>query len=249
MSNQDPPRIFGGANSTSGFSSAGAPVMADERAFMNGVYGWMAGGLAITAAMAWYFASSGAITMLYNQTGGMSMLGGVVTLGPLGFILAMNFGIQRLSASGLALLFVAFSATMGASLSSIFLVYSMGSLTQVFGITAGTFLVMSVIGYTTSTDLSRFGSILMMALIGILIAMLVNWFLASSALDYLISIGGVLIFTGLIAYDTQKLKRIAAGVEYGSEHGRKLALLGATSLYLDFINLFLFLLRLLGRRD
>jgi FtsH-binding integral membrane protein len=223
--------------------------MADERAFMNGVYGWMAGGLAITAAMAWYFASSGAITMLYNQTGGMSMLGWVVTLGPLGFILAMNFGIQRLSASGLALLFVAFSATMGASLSSIFLVYSMGSLTQVFGITAGTFLVMSVIGYTTSTDLSRFGSILMMALIGILIAMLVNWFLASSALDYLISIGGVLIFTGLIAYDTQKLKRIAAGVEYGSEHGRKLALLGATSLYLDFINLFLFLLRLLGRRD
>ena len=116
-------------------------------------------------------------------------------------------------------------------------------------ITAGTFLVMSIIGYTTSTDLSRFGSMLMMALVGILLAMVVNWFLGSSALDFGISVLGVLIFTGLIAYDTQKLKRIAAGVEYGSEHGRKLALLGATSLYLDFINLFLFLLRLLGRRD
>ena len=108
---------------------------------------------------------------------------------------------------------------------------------------------MSIIGYTTSTDLSRFGSMLMMALVGILLAMVVNWFLGSSALDFGISVLGVLIFTGLIAYDTQKLKRIAAGVEYGSEHGRKLALLGATSLYLDFINLFLFLLRLLGRRD
>ena len=135
---------------------ASAPIVSDERAFMNGVFGWMAGGLAITAAMAWYFASSGAITMLYNEMGGMSMLGWVVTLAPLGFILAMNFGLQRLSAASLAMLFVAFSATMGASLSSVFIVYSMGSLAQVFGITAGTFLVMSIIGYTTSTDLSRF---------------------------------------------------------------------------------------------
>lgn len=248
MSNQGPPRIFGG-NRSSDFSATGVPVIADERAFMNGVFGWMAGGLAITGAIAWYFATSGAIMLLFSETGGMSMLGWVVTLAPLGFILAMNFGLQRMSASSLALLFVAFSATMGASLSSIFLLYSMGSIAQVFGITAGTFLVMSIIGYTTSTDLSKFGSILMMALIGILIAMVVNWFLASSALDFIISIVGVLIFTGLIAYDTQKLKRIAAGVEYGSETGRKLALLGATSLYLDFINLFLFLLRLLGRRD
>ena len=104
---------------------------------MNGVFGWMAGGLAITAAMAWFFASSGAITLLYNEMGGMSMMGWVVTLAPLGFILAMNFGLQRMSAASLALLFVAFSATMGSSLSSVFLVYSMGSLTQVFGITAG----------------------------------------------------------------------------------------------------------------
>jgi FtsH-binding integral membrane protein len=108
---------------------------------------------------------------------------------------------------------------------------------------------MAVIGYTTQTDLTKFGSLLMMALIGIIIASFVNWFIGSAALDYIISVGGVLIFTGLIAYDTQRLKRIASGVEYGSEAGAKLAILGATSLYLNFINLFLFLLRLLGRRN
>ena len=249
MSSQDPPRIFNGGQRATDIPSGGMPIVADERSFMNAVFGWMAGGLAITGAMAWYFATSGAIALLFNEMGGMSMLGWAVTLAPLAFILAMNFGLQRMSSSTLTLLFVAFSATMGASLSSIFLVYTGSSIMQVFGITAGTFLVMSVIGYTTSTDLSRVGSLLMMAVVGMLIAMVVNWFMNSSALDYIISIAGVLIFTGLIAYDTQKLKRIAAGVEYGSEEGRKLALLGATSLYLDFVNLFLFLLRLLGRRD
>lgn len=127
--------------------------------------------------------------------------------------------------------------------------YTMSSIAQVFVITAATFAVMAVVGYTTQTDLTRFGSLLMMALIGIIIASFVNWFIGSASLDYIISIGGVLIFTGLIAYDTQKLKRIAAGVEYGSETASKLAILGATSLYLDFVNLFLFLLRLLGRRN
>ena len=248
MTPQDPPRLFEGGQSPADFART-APVVADERGFMNTVFGWMAIGLSITGAVAWYFASSGAIALLFNEAGGMNLLGWMVMLGPLAFILAMNFGLQRMSASTLTLLFVAFSAVMGASLSSIFLVYTGSSITQVFGITACTFLVMAIVGYTTSTDLSRFGSLLFMALIGMLIAMLVNWFLASSALEYLISVAGVLIFTGLIAYDTQKLKRIAAGVEYGSETGRKLALLGATSLYLDFINLFLFLLRLLGRRD
>ena len=249
MTPQDPPRLFNGGSRQAQFDSSGTPLVADERGFMNAVFGWMAGGLAITGAVAWYFATSGAISMLFNPMGGMSMTGWAVTLAPLAFILAMNFGLQRMSSATLTLLFVAFSACMGASLSSIFLVYTGASIMQVFGITAGTFLTMSIIGYTTSTDLSRFGSLLFMALIGIIIASVVNWFLASSALDYAISIGGVLVFTGLIAYDTQKLKRIAAGVEYGSETGRKLALLGATSLYLDFVNLFLFLRRLLGRRD
>ena len=163
----------------------------------------------------------------------------------------MNFGLQRMSASSLALLFVAFSATMGASLSSVFLVYSLGSLTQVFGITAGTFLVMSIIGYTTSTDLSRFGSILHDGLGGHpdrhggqLVPRILR------ALDFGISVLGVLIFTGLIAYDTQKLKRIAAGVEYGSEHGPKVGPARCHQLIPGLHQpLFVPVLRLLGRRD
>ena len=127
--------------------------------------------------------------------------------------------------------------------------YSLGSLAQVFAITAGTFAIMAIAGYTTNVDLTRFGTLLFMGLIGIVLASLVNWWMKSGMLDFVISIAGVLLFTGLVAYDTQRLKRIAAGVEYGSVAPMKLALLGATSLYLDFLNLFLFLLRLLGRRD
>jgi len=218
--------------------------------FIANVFSWMVAGLVVTAVAAYYTIQSGFITQLFNmETGGMSGLGWVVMLAPLGFILAMNLGFQRWSSMSITLLFLAFSAVMGISLSSIFLVYAMSSITQVFVITAATFGVMAVVGYTTQTDLTRFGSILMMALIGIIIASFVNWFIGSASLDYIISIGGVLVFTGLIAYDTQKLKRIGAGVEYGSESAAKLAILGATSLYLDFVNLFLFLLRLLGRRN
>ena len=218
--------------------------------FIANVFSWMVAGLVVTATAAYYTVESGFIMQLFNtETGAMSGLGWVVMLAPLGFILAMNMGFQRWSSTGLTLLFVAFSAVMGISLDSIFLVYAMSSIAQVFMITAATFAVMAILGYTTQTDLTRFGSLLMMALIGIIIASFVNWFIGSPSLDYIISVGGVLIFTGLIAYDTQKLKRIAAGIEYGSETGSKLAILGATSLYLDFVNLFLFLLRLLGRRD
>lgn len=218
--------------------------------FIANVFSWMVAGLVMTATAAYYTVESGFIGQLYNsETGGMSGLGWGVMLAPLGFILAMNLGFQRWSSTALTLLFLTFSGVMGMSLSSIFLVYTMSSIAQVFVITAATFAVMAVVGYTTQTDLTRFGSLLMMALIGIIIASFVNWFIGSASLDYIISIGGVLIFTGLIAYDTQKLKRIAAGVEYGSETASKLAILGATSLYLDFVNLFLFLLRLLGRRN
>lgn len=217
--------------------------------FIANVFSWMVAGLVVTATAAYYTVESGFISNLYNEAGGMSGLGWVVMLAPLGFILAMNLGFQRWSSLSLTLLFLTFSGVMGMSLSSIFLVYALSSITQVFVITSATFAVMAVVGYTTETDLTRFGSLLMMALIGVIIASFVNWFLGSSSLDFIISIAGVLIFTGLIAYDTQKLKRIGAGVEYGSETGSKLAILGATSLYLDFINLFLFLLRLLGRRD
>jgi hypothetical protein len=229
--------------------SSNVVVDADAvRRFTAHVFSWMVGGLAITAAIAYYFASSGAFEMLFNE-GGRTLLGWVVALAPLAFILVMNYAFERFSATGIALLFMVFSAVMGASLSYVFLMFSLSSLTTVFGITAGTFAIMAVVGYTTKTDLTRFGSLLMMALVGVVIAMLVNWFMQSSQLDYIISIIGVLIFTGLIAYDTQKIKNMGAQVGLASDHGRKLAVMGAMSLYLDFINLFLFLLRLLGRRD
>jgi FtsH-binding integral membrane protein len=219
--------------------------------FMSSVFSWMVIGLLVTAGVSWYFASSGLVSLLMGE-GGHTMLGWAVMLAPLAFILAMNFGMERFSSSALTMLFLAFSAVMGASLSYIFLIYTGASLVQVFLISAGTFGAMAVLGYTTSTDLTKFGSLLYMALIGIIIASVVNWFIGSSGMDFLISVLGVLIFTGLTAYDTQKLKRIGAGVEYGdiasSERATKLAILGATSLYLDFINLFLFLLRLMGNR-
>ena len=171
MTPQDPPRLFNGGQRPADFAGS-APIVTDERGFMNAVFGWMAAGLSITGAVAWYFATSGAIMLLFSETGGMNLFGWMVMLGPLAFILAMNFGLQRMSASTLTLLFVAFSAVMGASLSSIFLVYTGSSIMQVFGITAGTFLVMAIVGYTTSTDLSRFGSLLFMALIGILLSLI-----------------------------------------------------------------------------
>lgn len=218
------------------------------RTFTAHVFSWMVAGLAVTAAVSWYFASSGMWQSLYTESG-MTLLGWVVTLSPLAFILGMNFAFNRLSATGISLLFLVFSACMGASLSYIFLVYSMGSIFNVFLITGGTFAVMAIIGYTTKTDLTKFGSLLMMGLIGIVLAMVVNWFVGSERLDYIISIIGVLIFTGLIAYDTQKIKNLGAAVGLDNMQGRKLAIIAATSVYLDFINLFLFLLRILGRRD
>ena len=147
------------------------------------------------------------------------------------------------------MMFLAFSACMGLSLSSVFLVYGLGSVFQVFAITAGTFTVMAIAGYTTSIDLTRMGSLLFMGLIGIILASVVNWFMGSETIEFIVSILGVLIFTGLIAYDTQKIKRIASSIDNESATASKIAILAATSIYLDFINLFLFLLRFLGNRD
>ena len=214
--------------------------------FMSNVFSWMAVGLVVTACVSWYVFDSGLYQALMLQGGIMPW---VIMLSPFAFLIAMNVGLNKFSSSILVMLFVAFSATMGVSLSSVFLMYEMGSIAQVFGITAGTFTIMAVVGYTTSMDLTKFGSLLFMGVIGIILASVVNMFMQSDSMDFIISIGGVLIFTGLIAYDTQRIKRIGAGVEYGSESATKLALLAATSLYLDFINLFLFLLRLLGRRS
>jgi FtsH-binding integral membrane protein len=231
-------------------TSAGADTGIIARTFMSQVFTWMTLAMGITALTAYWFASGELWKTLINpETGGMTGLGWIVTLAPIGFVLLMSFGFQRLSALAMTLLFIAFSVLMGMSLSFVLLAYTMASVFKTFLVTAGMFGVMAVTGYTTKTDLTKFGSIMMMGLIGIMLAMLVNFFLHSSTLEYIISILGVLIFTGLTAYDVQKLKRIGTGAgSYGEENARKMSILGALTLYLDFINLFLFLLRFLGDR-
>lgn len=218
--------------------------------FMASVFAWMGIALAITAFTAYSFASNESLifSLINPETGGMTILGWIVTLAPLGFVLAMGMGFQRFSVSTLMLLFGLFSVLMGASLSFVLLIYTTASIFKTFVVAAGMFAIMAVLGYTTKTDLTKFGSLMMMGLIGIIIASLVNMFMQSETFDYIISFIGVLVFTGLTAYDVQKLKRIGAGIQYGSEPARKLVIMGALSLYLDFINLFLFLLRFLGNR-
>lgn len=218
--------------------------------FVANVFAWMGIALAITAFTAYYFASNESLifSLINPETGGFTMLGWIVMLSPLGFVLAMGMGFQKFSASTLMLLFGVYSILMGASLSFILLIYTSASVFKTFAVTAGMFGIMSFVGYTTKTDLTKFGSLMFMGLIGIIIASLVNIFLRSGTMDYVISFIGVLVFTGLTAYDVQKLKRIGAGIQYGTQESGKLVIMGALSLYLDFINLFLFLLRFLGDR-
>jgi len=222
------------------------------KTFMSQVFLWMTFAMVVTAVTAYLFAGSKELigSLINLETGGLSGLGWIVTLAPIGFVLLMSFGYQRLSPAIMTLLFISFSVLMGMSLSFILLVYTAASVYKTFAVAAGMFGVMAVLGYTTKTDLTRFGSIMMMGVIGIVIAMVVNIFLKSSTMDYIISVIGVLVFTGLTAYDVQRLKRIGAGMEgnMGDANVRKLSIMGALTLYLDFINLFLFLLRFLGDR-
>ena len=219
-----------------------------SKSFVSNVFAYMSLALAISGALAYSFGTTDLIFSLVTRSG-MTPLGWIVMLAPFAFILAMNFGFNRMSFTTLLAVFFGYAAVMGISLSFIFLVYDLGIITKVFFITAGLFGAMAFIGYTTKTDLTKFGGILMMALIGIVIASLVNMFMKSSQMDYIISCVGVLVFTGLTAYDVQKIKRIGAGVEFGTAEASKLALMGALSLYLDFVNLFMFLLRVFARRD
>ncbi len=220
------------------------------RTFMTSVFSWMFLALALTALIAYWFSSSPQlISSLYHpETGAPTTLGWVVFISPFAFVLIMSFGYQRLSANILTLLFILFAALLGMSFSSIFLLYTSSSIFLTFAVTSGMFGVMALVGYTTKTDLTKFGSLMFMGLIGLIIAMLVNFFLNSSTLEYIISFIGVIVFTGLTAYDVQMLKRIGSGNQYDYESTRKLVILGALRLYLDFINLFLFLLRFLGNR-
>ena len=241
--------MFGQNNQS--YFAAGQKVQtsAIAKTFMASVFLWMTLAMVITAFTAYFFASDQALigSLVNFETGKMSGLGWFVMLAPLGFVLLMSFGYQKLSPAIMTLLFIAFAVLIGMSLSFILIVYTAASVYKTFAITAGMFGVMAITGYTTKTDLTKFGSIMFMGLIGIIIAMAVNFFLKSSMLEYFISIIGVLVFTGLTAYDVQKLKRIGSQ-PLDAVNTRKLAIMGALTLYLDFINLFLFLLRLVGDR-
>src|SRR5271166_1227182 len=214
------------------------------REYMLRVYNYMASGLALTGIVAYVAAFSGFYASITHTP-----LIWLVILAPLGLVMLMSFGIQRMKASTAQMVFWLYAGLMGLSLAMVFLVFTGASVARVFFITAGTFGAMSLYGYTTRRDLSQFGSFLFMGLIGIVIAGLVNIFIGSTALQFAISVIGVLVFTGLTAYDTQQIKEMYyAGDDY--ETGSKKAVMGALRLYLDFINLFMMLMQLLGtRRD
>lgn len=221
------------------------------RSFVSNVFLWMFAALGITAAAAYLFGTNEALfSMLVKVTAEgttkMSILGWIVTFAPFIIIIATSANINKMSVQKAVLCYVIYSILMGISLSFIFWTYTTASIFKTFIISAGMFGVMAVVGYTTKTDLTKFGSFLFMALIGIIIASLVNFFMHSARLDYIISIAGVLIFTGLTAFDVQKIKEIGnSGINEGDMMA-KLTILGALTLYLDFLNLFLYLLRIFG---
>ena len=229
------------------------------RVYMLKVYNYMASGIFITGFISLIlFKFSGGYNIQVTPMGitGTNGFGDliyksplmwVLMLAPLGVVLYMSFGIRKMSVVKAQTTFWIFAALMGASLSSIFLIYTGTSITRVFFITAGTFGAMSIYGYTTKRDLTKLGSFLMMGLIGIIIASIVNIFMQSSMMYFVISILGVLIFVGLTAYDTQKIKNMYMVSDSGEIMGKK-AVMGALTLYLDFINLFIMLLRLFGQR-
>ena len=210
---------------------------------MRKVFIWMALALVITGVTAYGVATTPSllIAIVTNKV----LFWGLI-IAELALVFAVSGAINRLSLATATLLFVLYSVVNGATLSVIFLAYSMPAIIQTFFITAGTFGVMALVGYTTKTDLTSLGKLLFMALIGLVIATVVNMFVGSTGFDYILSYVGVLIFVGLTAYDTQKIKQMCMQAPDAGEHMQKLALLGALSLYLDFINLFLYLLRIFG---
>ncbi len=227
------------------------------RAFMLGVYNHMVLGLAITGLvalgtfmLATTTGANGRIALTpFGQAIYVSPLKWLVILSPLAFVFFMSFRMEQMSAATARTVFLLFAAVMGLSLSSIFVVFTGQSITQVFFITAAAFGALSLWGYTTKRSLSGMGSFLIMGLFGLIIASLVNLFVASSALQFAISVIGVLIFAGLTAYDTQKLKEMYLYGNYDGEAAAKVSIFGALTLYLDFINMFQFLLALLGNRN
>jgi uncharacterized protein len=247
------------ATSRTGYRTDQVAIDAGLRAYMIRVYNYMASGVALTGVVSWLtyqVAGGSAIQVAGGHISGLTPFGQalfsgpltiVLFLGTLGIVFFMSFRINRLQASTALGLFMFYAALLGLMLSSVFLVYTGASITRTFFISAASFGALSLYGYTTQRDLSPIGSFLIMGLFGLIIAIVVNMFLGSQGLAFVISVIGVLIFAGLTAWDTQRIKEMYSAMDDGTVAGRK-AVMGALSLYLDFINLFLFLLRFLGDR-
>jgi FtsH-binding integral membrane protein len=215
----------------------------DLRSIMRQVYTWMVLGLVITTAVAFVTASTSLINLAVNP-----IILIIAVLAEFGLVLGISAGLNRLSTGVATLLFMLYAALNGFTLSIVLLAFTGASLFVAFATTAALFAAMSIIGYTTKVDLSKMGTFLMMGVLGLVIAMVVNMFVASGPLDLIISIAGVLIFTALTAFDTQRIGRMAAQMNVTGENEVKFGIFGALRLYLDFINMFLFVLRLTGRR-
>lgn len=229
------------ANYVSQQTVAGATVSS----LIKSVYMQMAAALSITGLVAYFLSQSVAFWQILAEN--MSLIW-VIFIAQIGLVIWLSARITKMSMTSATLLFILYSVLMGVTMSTIFMVYTMGSIASVFFITAGMFLAMSLIGYFTRLDLTRLGSLLFMALIGVVIASVVNIFLGSETLYWIISYVAVVVFVGLTAYDTQKIKEMLAEYGQADDMGHKLALYGALTLYLDFINLFLYLLRIFGDR-
>ncbi|HYE27013.1 MAG TPA: Bax inhibitor-1/YccA family protein [Allosphingosinicella sp.] len=239
------PRATASPQTTGTIGREGVAYDAGLRSYMLSIYNYMASGVLLTGIVALLFARSGLAAEVFVNGG---LLKWVVILAPLGLVMWLSFGINRLSTGSAQALFWVYAALMGLSLSTIFLVYSPTSIAKTFFATAAAFASLSLWGYTTKKDLSGFGSFLIMGLFGLIGAMLINVFWQNNTFDLAISAIGVLLFAALTAYDTQKIKSMYFAVA-GTEFAGKSVVMGALTLYLDFINLFLFLLRFMGNRD
>ena len=245
MANWQDPQTTGVSAATVGVPRAARD--AGLRSYMLSVYNYMASGVLLTGIIALLFAPYAGQVMIQPDGRGMSLLGWVVTLSPLAIVFAMSFGANRMSTGTLQLLFWAFAGLMGLSMSTLFLAFTGASIAQTFFATTAAYLGLSLYGYTTKRDLSGMGTFLIMGVVGILVAMLINMFLQSSAMALAISAIGVLLFAGLTAYDTQRIKSLYFYVQ-GTEMAGKTVIMGALQLYLDFINMFQFLLMFMGNR-
>ena len=248
-------RTYSGATRA---AETAAVLDAGLRAYMLRVYNWMASGLVLTGLVAYAIANTGLLDLFYPMVNtpfgprhAPSALAYIAMFAPLAFTMVLSFGVNRLSTTAAQALYWAFCVAMGASLTNIFLIYTGDSIVRVFFITAATFAAMSIYGYTTRADLTKLGSFMMMGLFGIIIASLVNMFVQSGALQFMISIIGVLVFVGLTAYDTQRIKSdyVAYAYAEGPDQAAKRSVYDSLGLLLNFINLFMLLLQLVGNRN